>query len=267
MATLISDLTTDISLVEDRGAVIQLTRRMMVTDLSGTDPQVLQEALDVGGMPAENTSPTGYDNLLLVKRTVRIIDGNPKKATVDLEYVSKADAGRNFKFSGSTSVRQITTSFDLNGRLLTVSHTYPDDDPDFAGRTDTQVAEVEIFAPQTTLIATNIVAADYPHAISSQWTGVLNSKSWAGGAPFTWMITRIDFSQHNEAVSPVEWEFTYEFQFDRTTHLPVIFYIDQRTGRAPDGLVPGTGWKQLNGLGQPGVYLTGDFNRDFPVIQ
>lgn len=267
MATLISDLTTDVSIVEDRGAVIRLTRRMMVTDLSAGASVALQEALDVDGMPAENTIPAGYDNLLLVKRTVRIIEGNPKKATVDLEYVAKADAGRNFKFSGSTSVRQITTSFDTNGRLLTVTHTYPQSDPDFAGRTDTQVAEVEIFAPQTTLIATNIVAADFPHHISAQWTGVLNSETWASGSRFTWMITRIDFSGHDEAVSPPEWEFTYEFQYNRFTHLPVIFYIDQRTGRAPDGLVPGVGWKQLNGLGQPAVYLTGDFNRDFPIIQ
>ena len=90
MATVKNDvLEPGLQLEEENGAVLSMKRNVLVTGLSNTnnDPRTLQEALDEAGVPAYNSSPTGFSNLILKRRIAKMISTD--QCRVSLEYVSK----------------------------------------------------------------------------------------------------------------------------------------------------------------------------------
>lgn len=100
MATVLNDQIDDLNLVEDNGTIVSLRRKAKITGLtnSNNDAQTLDEALtalDGAGLTA-GSAPTGYANLLLTKRSVKIIPGNTDKAEALLDYVPLAQSGRFF---------------------------------------------------------------------------------------------------------------------------------------------------------------------------
>jgi len=263
MATVNLDTLTTLAAVEDRGAVVQMTREVFVTGLASTDFGVLFEALDEAGVPAIGSSPTGYDNLVLVKRNPQLVPDEKTKVRVVLEYVAKRDAGYDFTMSGGGSLRQITTAVDLAGNDLSVSHTFSTGDPDseYAGQTYSQGGQCNVMMPQGDLQCTGIMAADYPQRTALYWDGAINSTWWIGSPPYTWMIVNVTFEPHDMGASPRTWEFTFQFQFNNEPYgwRPRYSFIDPRTGRPPTGLVEGTGKKTLT------WYSARDFNELFAV--
>lgn len=263
MATVDTDTIETQELVEDRGAAVFLRRRLVVSGLlnTNTDARTLQEALDESGVPAFNTSPTGFTNLLLTKRIVRQIQNSPTSAEVILEYESKADAGLNYTFRGSSSVQSVQTEKDIAGFPITVQHSYPANDPDFPGETKTQVVPITFLQPQTTFIATGLESNDNPHILASQWQGYINSVEWAGAGASAWLVTRVTFDPHDLSTTPTVWKFTFEFQFNPDFWTPLAFFRDQTTGRPPPGLIQGIGSKLI------ARYPSRDFNEKFPIVQ
>lgn len=260
MATVHLDTLTTLSAVEDRGAMVQMVREVLVTGLTTADFGVLPEALNTAGVPAIGSSPTGYANLVLVKRSPQLVPDSKTNVRVTLEYVSQREAGYAFRFSGGASLRQITTQTTANGNSLYVSHTYPGDDPDWPSETKSQGGECQVMLTDEDLRATGILAEDYPHRLVYRWTKCLNSTAWAGGAPYRWMCTGVTFEPHDMGATPPTWEFTFTFQYNDEPFgwRPRYTYIDPRTGRPPIDLVEGVGKKTLN------WYPTGDFNTLFP---
>ena len=259
MATVYIDRLTTLAAVEDRGAVIQLTRQALVVGLAETDFDVIFEALDEAGVPAAGSTPTGYDNLVLVKRSPTLVPGEQSKVLVTLEYVSKRDAGYAFTFSGGTALKQITTQVSGNGSPLTVQHTWPGDDNDWPSETHTQGSECQVYLPETEMHATGLMDTDYPQRISSLWTGCVNDSPWAFGRAGYFIVSNVTWNPHDMSTSPRKWEFTFTFQYDRTGWQPVYSFIDPRTGRAPANLVDNVGRKTLL------WYPSADYNTLFAV--
>lgn len=263
MATTHTDTTPEtLELIEDRGAAVFLRRRFVVEGLlnTNTDARTLQEALDESAVPNFNTSPAGFTNLLLTKRTVTAMTASPDIAEVICEYESKAEAGLNYIFRGSSSVQSVQTEKDIGGFPITVQHSYPANDPEFPGETKTQVVPITFQQPQLTLIASAIESTDLPAALAGGWQGYINSLEWFGGGASSWLISRVTFVPHDQSTTPTKWMFTFEFQFNPDFWTPLAFFKDPTTGRPPPNLIFGVGTKLV------ARYPSRDFNEKWPLI-
>ena len=261
MATATAEIIADsIVLEEEGGAVVSFKVTYLVTGLVGTGSAKFTEALSATGLPAALSVPTLSANLVLVKRTPRLIgDNNNTRLKVDLEYVSKGDSPYNFVFTGGTSLKQIQTEKDGAGIPITLSHTWPADDPDFPSETKTQGASVSVEAQEVRMTATGILSRDYPWRESAEWVGFLNSTPWADGGARQWRCQDVSFESFDKSTSPPKYLFHYEFVFDGLGWQPGVVFIDPRTGKPPENLVAGTGTKTV------GWYPTKDFNEQFPI--
>lgn len=273
MATATLDGMLDLAATEEFGVVTQLTRSAQVTGLNQTNSSALAAALSASGMPAVGSTAPGNENLVLVRRIPRIRESSPDVADVTLEYVARRYAAFNywsglginngslFTWSGGTNLNQTTTQLDRNGNQVTVSHTFAESDPDpaYAGETKTQGADVPVRIPNSTVVGRGMLRASYPDVISKGFAGYLNSNVWAGERPYTWQCVSVDWDPVDTTLIPRLFEFTFTFEHDPFTHLPQVFYRDERTGRAPDGIASGTGYKYVD------FYPAMDFNRFFPL--
>ena len=138
-----------------------------ITGVTNTnnDAQTLDEALtalDGAGLTA-GSAPTGYANLLLTKRSVKIIPGNTDKAEALLDYVPLAQSGRFFHWFGSSNLGNLTRETDRFGTPISVSHTYAAGD--LAGRggyTDTQGGEANVRQQNFQLTGVGIGTSNHP---------------------------------------------------------------------------------------------------------
>lgn len=258
MPTATIDIVQQLDLQEDRGAIVRLTRRCIVTGLTETDPQILTTALATSGIPAEGSTPTGFDNLICVRRDARLADGFKTVVWVDCQYVSKAEARRDFIAEGSISLVQIETQLDRRGRQITVEHTYPADDPDFPSETKTQGGNISVFTSRPALQFVGLMQHDNPQSLEQNWASRLNSKTWYNGLANFWMCTSVSYSLHDASTTPWTYEFTFQFSYNNNRWIPKVAFIDAREGKPPPDLVSNVGYKSVD------WYLTRDFNELFP---
>ena len=248
--TVVTDLQsapalTTISCEEREGAVVAMHRQCLVEGVINTDYQGLFAALDAASVPAFNSIPTGETNLVLNRREARAVGGATSKYLIDLYYVAKSESEYNFVFSGSSSLNQITTELDGLGQQVTVSHTFPAGDKDFPSTLRTQGASMSVLSPQMSLSAVGVMEEDYPHIIAFQWSGAVNATTWADMLPGTLICMGAGFVPHDLGADPKKYKFTFDFQFDPSGWEPLAVYIDERTGKPPENLVNGTGYKTV----------------------
>jgi hypothetical protein len=245
MASVIKHILEDISVREEGGAVAELVTTYHVTGLSDNGEKTVIDAL--ASCPGYNTSPSGMPHLRLVQRTARMLDNSNQDARVTLTYRPLGQDGFNFVFRGGTTAGQTETNQDANGNALVVHYTYPDPypyNPNLSGQTDTQMATVTVFLPQSTLMADCVTQVDQPLYWSEFFSGGVNAFTWNGGAPHTWMCTRCDFEPWDLSTDPPTWKFDFEFQRKLDTWDQFYFWVDPNTGRPPSDLVAGVGIKQ-----------------------
>lgn len=273
MATVTLDLIQDVSCREEYGFITGLTRMARVEGLNGSDSSILAAALAASGMPAIGDEAPGNSNLILIRRSPKIMEGSPDKVDVQLEYIVRTRAGFTywsglginsgslFTWSGGTNLSQATTILDRHGNQVSVSHTFSESDPnpDYAGQTLSQVPELNVSIPHSTVTGQGLLRASYPDAIAKAFTGYINSNWWAGEAPYTWQCVSVDWDPMDTSSNPRVFQFTFTFEHNPFTHLPQVFYRDERTGRAPVNLVAGTGYGYVD------FYPAFDFNRFFPI--
>lgn len=266
-------LIQDLSMEEVGGAIVGLRRRVLVKGLSTKSYAVLSEALAHPDVPAANSSPPEFPNLVLTKRLPKLSPDSQSVVEVELEYESRKFARFNreefqFRVSGGTALRSIETQFDAYGDQIVLQHTFPADDPDYPSETKDQGGTISVLRPQTTIVFQGVLRTAYPHYISSWWSGYLNSYYWAGGAPYTWMCTDVRWDLLDTSGDGVYstldffmpvWNFTFEFLYDSNTHIPVAVFNDPRDNRPPINLVANTGYKAID------AYPLRDFNELFPV--
>lgn len=137
-------------------------------------------------------------------------------------------------FTGGTALEQVTTQVDRLG-----------DDIEVTYNGDTQVGEVSVLAPKSTLTAEIPIETNVPGNVSQAMAGTINDAAWAGGDAETWLCTSATFEAEDLATTPQVWRFTFEFEYNRDGWQPLAYYIDKESGRAPSGLVDGTGKKTV----------------------
>lgn len=226
----------ELGFTEEQGTITSATRHFKVTGLStGTLAQKLAEAKNASGIPEYGDAYPGNPNLIARTINARILDEhNPDKAAITVEYTTIGNEDGFYRFHGSSSVVQETTTVDAGGNPITVSYG------------DVEIgAEAEYFKPSATLSATGIDAVSQPVAVQVAWAGYLNNDTWMGFPAGCWMCTRCDFSPHDLADSPPRYKFTFEFQLNTKGWTPTVYFRDPATGQIPSDLTFGIGYKRV----------------------
>lgn len=245
------DRIEDLSLDERYGALQNLTRRFVVSGLTGTNYNDLLLALAASGIPEADSQLTGGTNLICIGRSVKMVDKGV--AYVDVMYGHYHNDGQNFNdppvgvFTGElrVNIQQINTNKDKDGNMIELEHTYDEDDPDYAGLTKTQVGEIQVFDPQKTQSYQGIKQTETPWLIADQLVGKVNTSAWSGGEARTWMCIGCSWKICDATISKNRYFMSFEFQHNPSTWDPTVVFIDDRTNRPPKGLVEGTGYKTV----------------------
>ena len=187
-----------LSMDESYGTLTGVVRKAFVNGLSGTSWDVMYDVLDAAGLPVEGSylDADRGRHLILIKRSVNII--NKEKAEVMLTYGSVNDRGqRLFHDSGIVVGRKIigkmrasvaekkTNMYREAGtgeeELITLQHTYPDDDLDYPGKTVSQTGEVSVQIPQDSFTIDGIKETTRPWDIKEALTSSVRAINFAPG--------------------------------------------------------------------------------------
>lgn len=244
--TVISDQVVD--LTEESGVITSMSRKYLVTGITGSDWTNLTDALDAASVPVVNDAAGANTNLVVLNRRVESIPGSPSKAYVTIEYVDYARSLNNFVPVGESSLKQLQTQNDAYGNQIIVEHD-----------TIQQGGEVSVFAPDPVLRLTGVLFTDYPQVTVATWVNHVNWFGWNGGAAGTWLCTNVSYEPMDISQSPKWWRFTFSFQYDALGWNPQAVYIDPQTGKPPADIVAGVGIVNVE------WYPTHLFNAQFPL--
>lgn len=246
------DRLTTLEAKERHGCLRRLVRMAEVSGISSTDWDVLEAALDnVGfayGSHLTNTSGSTAYGMVLVERNAKMIDQD--RVQVELVYENCVDLEQdlNSPFTGAAlgevrcNIGQKTSNLDINGAQVSVSHTYPDDDPNHPGETLVQGGEFTYFEPQQTVTIKGIRVTRTPWLLANKIVGYVNDQAWAGQQARQWLCTGCTYRAASVAGGTRRYFMDFEFQFDRDGWDPTIVFIDDVTGKPPPDLVADVGY-------------------------
>lgn len=251
MPTAYVDRTDTLQASERDGVVTKVVRRARVVGLTDDDYAVLFTALSVAGVPAAGSTLTGAPNLVLVERNVQVVDGDRSTVDVELVYEHVLNKGQNLNSPPlgyllaevRGSVNEQESNLDGSGFPVTVQHAYPSDDPDFPSKTKVQGGSIKFFQAQATKVVQGIRATNYPWLLQQHLLGAINELPWSGGNSYEWLCTGASWRPYDGSSS--KYEFVFEFQHNPETWNPTVVYIDERTGKPPQGLLDNVGYKTV----------------------
>jgi len=254
---------------ERYGTLIHFVRSVRVINVVATDYTVLMtalEALDVFSQPIPVAYGTMGDgttkdkNLVLTERQISLVDNTT--VDVKLTYEHALNDGQSLEetaFYGaivgtvSTTIQEIETNIDGDGKPITVSHQWPTTDVDFGGppqQTHVQGGTFKFFQAQRTLSFTGLRTTAYPDMMALKMVGALNNKPWYGEVARMWMCTKVEYTPFDIAsglaVGAGRYKMMFEFQHNPDTWDTTVYFEDARTGKPPTGLVAEMGYKKIS---------------------
>lgn len=248
--------TSTVECSEKHGAIVRLVTVSRVVGIVDTSLAALLTALGTAGIPAAGSGLAGFANLVLVSRDPQIVDDDPGTFDVTLTYeVISAETASGQSFDAPiddvivgevrVDVQQVTTNLDGQGNQITVSHTFPTDDPDFPdGNLITQGGEVNVFIPQRTFTIRGIKNLARPWLLANSLIGRVNSTAWSGEGAREWLCTGATWKIHDRS-GPNRYLMEFEFQHNAETWDPVVVFIDSRTSKPPPNLIEDVGFKKV----------------------
>lgn len=247
----VSDLINTISVVEEEGVVVSMTRQFMVTGLTPTGlPTPMDQALFLtSGVPQHGNAAPGNTNLRVMRRSYEMVRDTPSAGIVTVEYKTIADVANSFIFSGGSSIQQKQTDVDYYGNRIQLSWTYPSDYPDenLRGKVYTTAMNESVTVPHLTMTATGSLFVNYPNEISLRWINKVNSTFWAGAPAGYWLCTACNFRGRDVGFARAHlWEFDWTFEFNPESWFVVAKIRDPQTGNVPDDVVDGVGVKSVD---------------------
>ena len=259
MATATIDAEFVEPVIERNGRIEQVTRIANVTGLTQATPHGLAaEMLTATGMPASGSTISVIvgsiiNTLYLEERQCRLapVDGALTNGVVKLVYnrreTASSDSGTTPTLRGGTTLKQVTTEKDRSGNPLIVEHTWPATDEDYPNKTQETGAEMTVLVPMSSLFGEFTSAESSPGNITKAWSGYVNSDTWQGGDPRTWMCTQANFDLVDDTTTPRTYRFAFSFEYDDQTwdNDTTVVFLDPRTGRPPVGLETDVGVKKI----------------------
>lgn len=253
-------------LKEQGGAASELRLKYMVTGLTGTTHDILNDALETAGIPEALSVAPYNDNLLVVDRIATVKgDGDNRYVEIDIVYQRRRKVifqnieGSTFLLTLSGSLQEIETAFDANGTQISLQHTYAAGDPELGGETITQGGTVRRLIPQAVATFQGSIRTFSPDFYRRAYLGYMNSTAWFGDAAGTWLCMTVNWEPLDSSVFPPAYQFTFEFQWTPLGWNETAAFIDARTNIPPPSLVLNTGYKVVT------TYLSTDFNALFVV--
>lgn len=239
-AEVILDIIENARWREIDGVVVEVSRLAIVRDIdlgSGERERLLSIALNTAGVPVPGSLHPIVPGLRLRDRVA-----NPLGRTIaqiELRYYSAAvedipPFGFDSTVSGSIDIEQIETQLDKNGDQITVSH-----------NDIIQGGSVLVTMPRRALSFTTVEQSSAPGALAEAYAGKVNSVTWQGGTPGTWICLGVPFEPVDRASNPPSWRYRFDFRHRVEGHDPTVIYIDPETGAPPPGLTAGVGIKTI----------------------
>lgn len=251
---------------EHLGAIRKLTRKARIVGFitAPTSYLALNAVLAKAGIPAPGSFLDGDANsqLVLVSRIPTLLDDRSAYDVV-LNYEHILD-GSNQNFSGGgnpfgsifgktkCSVQQKKTNFYRekgvgNKKQITVAHRWPSSGPnrdqDNPGVLHVQGGEVDVFIPQRTYHCEGYYDTIVPWVIADFLIATVNNTTWNNKPAREWMCTEVSWEMLR--LKPRRYRFGFEFQHNPDGWDPQVVFIDPRTQRPPQELVPGFGYKTI----------------------
>ncbi len=255
MATVRLDRISDAYLLEENNEYVSAKRSAIVRIDKSTPGGVFFDALNDPAVPQPDSQlNASLPQLRVVRREcnyVGFFDDDTATIAILIEYEIQRDAAEATHRIGST-LQQITTQKDRAGAAITVTH-----------NGDEQGGEITVLQPQRTITYPRAVATNDPIAEIEAWEDYTNADTWQGGAPGTWLVTRIDAEPAflpDDASTP-RYSFVYEFQYSPDGWDPTVVYTDSE-GNIPPNLVDGQGIKTVDWY----TSKSRNFAPDFPAI-
>lgn len=256
------DRVEELGMKEKDGSIEEITRVAIVTGLSGTDYTALTEALNSAGVPVYNSplAGTGFESLLLCDRSVQMKDNDMAYVTLTYKVPgigSNQDlqSPLNGVILGTTRsrVQQKKTNFytDASGnrQFITVSYTFPPNDPDFPNQTVVQGGTIDASYVNSEFTIKGMVSTNTPWLLELNIRNTVNALLWKEGPPRTWLCTEVMWEPTGivivNGVKLGRYHFEFSFSQNQDTWDADIVFIDPRTSKPPNGLIPNVGYKRI----------------------
>ena len=229
-----------------------------------SDFTALSRALTAAGIPEpfSTLANIGYGSLVLIERSTQMGERDKSCVDVTLKYEHILD-GPNQELNrpasgllfgkGRASITQKTTNFyypygqvNLGRVQILVAHTFPADyqgvaaltlDPTLP-RTVIQGGEISIPFPQSNFQMQGVITTDNPVAVADQFIAKINSLTWMGKPPLTWICSEVQYDIID--IEGFVYRFAFEFQYNQDTWDATVIFNDQFLGRPPANVLPGT---------------------------
>jgi hypothetical protein len=244
------DRLGEVSIKEQAGEIVEIVRGAIVT-IATAGGYVATRILD-----AENVPQVG-DAVISTLPLLKLEDR-------ELDYINDTKDGRAvfkltltyrlqretaaFPLRGGTTLQQVTTQVDRMGAQITVSH-----------QGDTQGGEVSVMDTQGSMEFETVEATNDPSSIAKEWVKHVNISLWNGDEAGRWLITDATWDIKNSSSDPRTYKFKWQMEYNANGHKPSVAYKDPQTNKMPDGLVDGTGIKDVD------WYEDAEFNDKFPL--
>ena len=236
-------------------AGMELARVFIVSNLAGSAPIKMANALNAASIPRLNDSHPGIPDILVTQIEVETLGAKTMRviATYSLPNAEEleADESQPPQIQVTTSVRTDERTKDIHGNEIFVVHVFQDDDGagNITPRTETRVVPVTVQVPQPVLRLSRR-EPESPFPKSQEFVGSVNSISWKGQQPRTWLCVHIDGVTDDGGLS---YQVSYEFQYNSNTWDATVYFTDS-DGRPVADLVEGLGIRAFE------VYPLKDFN-------
>jgi len=254
----------------------KVTRKWVIYGVTGTTPYdrlVNCVNADDGTtqVPALGAAIPGSVGILLQEKQPRAITGDTFELVMNYASYTISASVKNVDYvpfqPGITTRRisatlgQTETTKDKDDNEIKLSYTYPQNyiyNEKKQGVTETIVARVSKLIPQKTTTLTKKVTSITASDIDAEWEaygGKVNSATWLGGNPRTWLYAGIE-AIPNQDMS--EWDVSCTFQYRPDAWDDTSVFIDANTGQAPEDVDDSV--NQPNAMKTPKVLKEADFS-------
>lgn len=219
------------------------------------------DAMGATGLPQYGDTLPDYPNLICTQHRIQTISSRGAdgycRVSIEVTYTAIARLEDDGVYSIGGTVEQIETQRNILGFPLTVSHTYPTDDPFFPAVTITQTGTIRPTDGVLTFEAYKKKRTEYPELYVSKWINTINNRAWRGYDRYKWKLQGMPAVEHDRSTTPHTWTFRFEFQYNSAGWKPIV-RATAPDGSCPNNLVFGVGYYPVE------HYQTRDFNELFP---